>query len=208
MSTVLPGLIRVDKSKRKLAAEVLARAFDDYPDLTYYFPNERARKAVSLNLLTMEVASNMRYGEVLATPKLEGVALWIKSQNYPVSSWRFFRAVPWSAIIAFAMHGGNRLKFSGEFMNAVHRRLAPFPHWYLETIGVEPSFQGMGYASRLIRPFLDKTDQEELPCYLETSKEKNVSLYEHFGFRVLEKSTIPGTTLTNWAMLRDVHGVN
>jgi len=33
-----------------------------------------------------------------------------------------------------------------------------------------------------------------------------VAIYKHLGFAVIEKSTIPGTKLTNWAMLRDKGG--
>jgi hypothetical protein len=42
-----------------------------------------------------------------------------------------------------------------------------------------------------------------MPCYLDTLDEKNVSLYEHLGFKLIEESTIPGTPLTCWAMLRE-----
>ena len=38
---------------------------------------------------------------------------------------------------------------------------------------------------------------------METLDEKNVSLYEHYDFKLLEESVIPGTPLTNWAMLRE-----
>jgi hypothetical protein len=50
---------------------------------------------------------------------------------------------------------------------------------------------------------LARVDEEGLPCYLETLEEKNVRLYEHFGFKMIEKSAIPETGLTNWAMLRE-----
>lgn len=50
---------------------------------------------------------------------------------------------------------------------------------------------------------LDRIDEAGLPCYLETLEEQNVRLYEHFGFVVAEESAIPGTNLTNWAMLRE-----
>jgi hypothetical protein len=45
-------------------------------------------------------------------------------------------------------------------------------------------------------------DTAGIPCYLETAEEQNVQLYEHFGFTVVDETTIPGTSLTNWAMLR------
>jgi hypothetical protein len=41
-------------------------------------------------------------------------------------------------------------------------------------------------------------------CYLETLDEQNVSLYKHFGFKIVDKSNVPETSLTNWAMLREV----
>ena len=91
-------------------------------------------------------------------------------------------------------------------MDAVHQRLAPFRHWFLQVIGVDPQFQGRGYAGELLRPMLARVDKEGLPCYLETLNEQNVLLYEHFSFRVVEKSTIPETNLTNWAMLRGKGG--
>ena len=59
------------------------------------------------------------------------------------------------------------------------------------------------YASKLLKPMFTRIDEEGLPCYLETLDETNIQLYEHFGFKVIEKSTIPETKLTNWAMLRE-----
>jgi len=91
----------------------------------------------------------------------------------------------------------------GNYIDEVHGRLAPFKHWFLQAIGVDPQFQGRGCASKLLRPMLSRIDEENLPCYLETLETQNVRLYEHFGFKVIEESSVPGTSLTNWAMLRD-----
>ena len=91
----------------------------------------------------------------------------------------------------------------GEYIDAVHQRLSPFRHWFLQVIGVDPQFQGKGYAGKLLKPMLARIDEEGLSCYLETLDEHNVALYEHFTFKVIDKSTIPGTNLTNWAILRE-----
>jgi len=48
---------------------------------------------------------------------------------------------------------------------------------------------------------LDRIQEEELPCYVDTMDEKNVNVYEHFGFELLERSAVPGTDLYNWALL-------
>jgi len=49
---------------------------------------------------------------------------------------------------------------------------------------------------------LDWLDLQKLPCYLTTQNEKNVSLYEHYGFRVVEQLTLPHTDIVHTAMLR------
>lgn len=74
--------------------------------------------------------------------------------------------------------------------------------WYLMLIGVDPVSQGQGYASKLLKPMLARLDEHSLPGYPETQKEKNATLYQHFGFNVVEEFTFPSTTLTTWAMLR------
>jgi ribosomal protein S18 acetylase RimI-like enzyme len=73
----------------------------------------------------------------------------------------------------------------------------------MQTIGIAPQFQGKGYANKLLRPMLSRIDDDGLPCYLETVDEQNVSFYEHFGFKIVDKSNVPETTLINWAMLRE-----
>ncbi len=50
---------------------------------------------------------------------------------------------------------------------------------------------------------LARIDEENLPCYLTTSDENNVSLYQHYGFEVIEKGVIPDTEVSVWAMLRE-----
>jgi hypothetical protein len=49
---------------------------------------------------------------------------------------------------------------------------------------------------------LERIESEGLPCFLETQNEKNVPLYEHFGFEVIYRETIPEVELTNWGMVR------
>ena len=73
---------------------------------------------------------------------------------------------------------------------------------HLEMLAVEPKLQGMGYAKKLLEPMFEQLDSENLPCFLETSTEKNVPFYQYFGFEVVEESTIPGSEVPFWDMLR------
>lgn len=204
MSNLEDDIMRLDRSLVKRANETLIRAFWDHPPLQYYFPDETERKRVAPYFFSLSLFTGIRHGEVYATSQdLEGIAVWLPPNIYPLTLLRLLRSVPLSEIIGISRYGGFRMRRSGQYVDAVHRRLAPDKHWFLQTIGVDPRFQGRGYASKLLRPMLAKIDEESLPCYLETLEEQNVGLYEHFGFKVIEESNVPGTGLTNWAMLRD-----
>ena len=205
MGTDFYDLVRLNKSYIKPAADVLVRAFRNYQLLHYSFSDEVERKRIAPYFFQYALYYGIRYGEIYTTsPSLEGVAIWILSDNYPVTFWRLIRSVPLPIIFGFGREGGGRMRYPGEYIDAVHKRLVPSKHWFLQTIGVDPQFQGKGYAGKLLRPMFARIGKEGLPCYLETLDEANVQLYEHFGFRVIEKSTVPKTSLTNWAMLREV----
>ena len=203
MNNKLKSLIRIKKDSAEPAVKVLSEAFKEYPLLQFYFPDNSIREKISNYFLSMAVYSGIRYGEVYATSEnLEGIAVWIPSKNYPLTLWKMLRSVPISKIFGFGRHGGSKLKHFNEFIDTIHQQQTPFKHWFLQAIGIAPRFQGKGYASKLIKPMLNKIDNEKLPCYLETISEKNVSIYEHFGFKTIHKTTIPKTPLMNWAMLR------
>ncbi|MFC1921221.1 GNAT family N-acetyltransferase [Chloroflexota bacterium] len=204
MSNDIEGLIRINKSDVKPAVEVLVKAFRNYALLEYYYPDEVERDKIAYYFLSFIVSTGINYGKVYATsPNLEGIAVWMPSASYPVTFRMLVRSVSPSVIFGLGMHGSYKMKSAGEYMDAVHQRLTPFKHCFLQTIGIAPQFQGEGYAGKLLRPVLSKIDGEGLPCYLETLDEKNVSIYEHFGFKTVDKSDIPKTSLTNWAMLRE-----
>jgi ribosomal protein S18 acetylase RimI-like enzyme len=67
-----------------------------------------------------------------------------------------------------------------------HIRIISRPHYYLELLGVDAQFQGKGYASKLVKPVLAHADRSRRYCYLETQNEKNVALYQHYGFEVVD----------------------
>ncbi len=74
--------------------------------------------------------------------------------------------------------------------------------WYLYNLTVHPDFQKKGLASKVLNPMLEFFDKTGQSCYLETNKDINVAMYEHFGFEVMEKGVIPGTDVCHYGMKR------
>ncbi|MBN1160757.1 MAG: GNAT family N-acetyltransferase [Dehalococcoidales bacterium] len=203
MSSDLNNLIRLKKEDIKPAVEVIARAFQDYPLSVYFIPDDSKRRKRQPAIFRPMIVRGLKYGEVYATSvKFEAVAVWFKSVTSRDSTWSMvtsgFLVMPFIAGIS----SFRRQMAFGKYAMAVRKRVAPFPHWYLQVLAVDPQFQGQGIASRLLKPMLERIEKDGLPCYLETQAEQNVALYEHLGFRVVEEGTIPGSDIKSWAMLR------
>jgi GNAT superfamily N-acetyltransferase len=204
LSNEIENLIRINKSQSEPAIEALKNAFKETNSIKYYLPNDANREKAVRYFLYIGVRTGIKYGEVYATSSnFEGAAIWVSSDNLPITTWKMFSSVSLISVLGFVRYGGLKMMRIGEYVEKAHKRLAPAKHWYLQTIGVDPKFQGKGFAGRLIIPVLAKIDAQHLPCYLETFEEKNASIYECFGFRTIERASIPQTPFENWAMLRD-----
>jgi ribosomal protein S18 acetylase RimI-like enzyme len=74
--------------------------------------------------------------------------------------------------------------------------------WYLFNLSVKKEAQGKGIASKLMKPMLKFLDDEKMVAYLETNKESNVGLYEHYGFELKRAECVPKTDVMHYAMVR------
>jgi ribosomal protein S18 acetylase RimI-like enzyme len=86
---------------------------------------------------------------------------------------------------------GRRGRVVGSGLLEVEHAHPSEPHWYLAILGVRPGQRGRGLGSALIRPGLERADADGLPCYLESSNPRNVSLYERHGFEVTAEHWLP-----------------
>lgn len=194
--------LRLNKSYIKPAAKVLAKAFQNDPLFVYFFPDASERENKLPHLFQLLVRYGVLYGEVYSvSPNLEGVAVWLPSEK---AYHRLWEMVHLSMLPKIGREVIGRMWHCNQYATSVHKRHAHFRHWYLSLIGVDPLLQGRGYASILLKAMSARIDKEHLPCYLETQTVKNVSIYRHYGFKVVEKFIIPSTTeFSNWAMLRE-----
>jgi GNAT superfamily N-acetyltransferase len=75
------------------------------------------------------------------------------------------------------------------------------PCWYLPPIGVDPTRQGRGYGSALLRHALEQCARDGMPAYLESSNPRNIPLYQRHGFEIIG-AIQSGTSPTVVPMLR------
>ena len=203
MKSDLGGLIRLEKGQVKSASEVLSRAFIDDPELVQAIPEPQKRVRLLRSLFPMTLNHGIWHGEVYAvSPEMEGIAMWLPWEEPGITLWTLIRCGGLPLLFKTSWKFLWQMKKDDDFASKLRKRLAPFPHWYLAVLGVDPKSQGKGCASKLLKPMLARLDKENLACYVETSTEEYVLIYQHFGFRVIHEAVLPGSGSKIWVMLR------
>ncbi|MHA1201487.1 MAG: GNAT family N-acetyltransferase [Candidatus Heimdallarchaeaceae archaeon] len=203
MEYSLNKLFRLRKNHLDSAAILFSEVFFEDALAMLMFPEEESRKQKLCHYFKFRIKYGLLYGEVYATSSnLEGLAVWVYSENVEMTNWRNTRA---GGINLFRNVGKDaviRMSRIGNFTFALHKKHATFPHLYLAPVGINSKHQGKGFASKLLRPMFKRLDQEKLHCYLETQDRTNVDIYLHYGFEVLNKTTVPDTEIDLWLMER------
>lgn len=197
---VLRPLTSVDLPR---AVEIQSTAFANDPFWLLLLPNERRRNTFRTRFfrafLSLYIANGQAYG--VGNP-LEGIVVWSKPNQREPGFSTFLQSGFISLFLSPILFSFPRIaRVFGKFA-AMQKQYAPDPHYYLNTISVLPQAQGKGLASKLIKPFLEQADREGVGAYTETSTPSNVSLYEHYGFQVMEAYRLPNADLTLWGFYR------
>ncbi len=202
-TTVAPVIL--ETSQRDRAAAVLADAFDHDPLYTRLFTDPVARARSLHRMWRGVVAYCQQFGVIHTTPDVAGAACWLSPGYVTMTFWRMLRsglALP-RAIQHFEPAIRRDFQAAESYMDEVHERLMPQPHWYLWALGVRTVSQGQGIGSQLITPMLARADESGLPCYLETLTETNVTFYQKRGFTVAGEAQLPGLDIAFWIMVRE-----
>ena len=176
---------------------VLARAFDDDPVMSWLFPDDAARVRKSGRFFRLRMKQFLPQGEVYTTPDHAGAAIWAIPGQWHLPALATLQMI---AVLAPAV--GPRGPRAVRGMMQIDGAHPTEPHYYLAVLGTEPELQGGGIGSALMRPVLDMCDRDEVPAYLESSKERNIAFYARHGFRVTREMKLPKGPPV-WLMWRD-----
>jgi ribosomal protein S18 acetylase RimI-like enzyme len=184
-------------------AQVLAHSFAEDPLVSFILPDRKTRVKTIAKFFRAMGRLNIRAGNAFGVSNpLEGVAVWsFPNQPEPSASPKdllSFLPVLFSSYFI----GARRARPIFHQIDANHKKHAPEPHFYLDNLGVLASARGRGLSSKLIRPFLDMADEQNVIAYTDTVTESNVLLYEHFGFECVERNPVNGTRITVYALKR------
>ena len=179
--------------------DLLVRAFADDPVANFMFAGDRRRQRGLHSFFGSQIRRQyLPGGQVYTTDDRAGVAVWgapDRPRNGLVELLQLLPTAPY--LISPGMVRALRLLFEVEGLHPKE------PHWYLATLGTEPERQGSGVGTALLRAMLARIDEEGDCAYLESSKERNVSLYARFGFEVIDEFRSVVGSPPIWRMWRE-----
>jgi GNAT superfamily N-acetyltransferase len=206
---------RLSRAQKRAAAETIARAFAGEAIMDFYFASASPRAGLRrheyiVSLMTLALNHGLLYGEVYATSaRYEGLSIWYPPTYTGPSTWKDIRSGGLALLFKTGFQVVQRMNAHVEYSLSVLRehlgqeRWKGGGCWELWLVAVAPEHQKKGYASRLIRPMLERIDREGAPCYLDTQRAENLALYEHFGFEIIATGQLPGTDIPHWLLKRE-----
>jgi ribosomal protein S18 acetylase RimI-like enzyme len=168
--------------------ETLIASFYHDPLVEFFWPNEGSRAnqlSVGLEFL-LGLSSTTRSLEI-ANNRCAAVIGATSPEDYPPP---FF-----SSMVELSKLILKSLRFSPfremkRWIRVYHQleKIHPRqPHWYVLVLGAHPDHQGKGLGGELLKPILQKADEESVGVYLECSNPKSLDFYNKHGFRVIEE---------------------
>ncbi len=182
---------------------ILANAFKQDPVWKEVFKDIGTNKIQSF--FEGPARYGIKYGKARATTEnLEGIAVWVPGTNAEMTLWRGICSGSMISGMKVGMKALLKMKTIFEPLETDRKnRMKGRDYIYLMVLGVDPEFQKQRFGSKLLNAIIDESEKNMIPIYLETSTERNVTMYQKFGFKVLNKMIHPIIELPQWKMLRE-----
>lgn len=159
-------------------AATMGAAFADDPIVSWVYrrrAEQRFAKYISALLRTI-----WRRREVWVTEDFSGAAIWAPPGEFRIEVGDILRMTP----RLFGAFGRPAALPANLAVEKLHPKE---PHWYLELLGTVPERQGHGVGAGVLKPVLDRCDEDGIPAWAWSSNRKNLSFYYRLGFEVLEE---------------------
>jgi ribosomal protein S18 acetylase RimI-like enzyme len=188
-----PTIVDAAQSDAELLASMLGRAFADDPMIRWKLRADVGAAEIGSTFVPL-VEAHIGAGTLRMVPGAHATAAWVP----PELAGRFDELARGGRDAVLLHTDDDGARFDA-FWDWVAERL-PTDTWYLDFVGVDPSLQGLGLGSALVRDGLMRASASGAGGFLLTETPRNVALYERLGFHVVERADAPGGGPPIWFM--------
>lgn len=168
-------------------ARVLVDAFQNDPVINWVLRSDRLRDQAWHDFFRGNVddhlANERRLDVIDHDGAVAAAALWVAPPGGQPSSFRDHLGIrhlrSWTGL--------TRLPRLWRLVTMTEARYPIAPHYYLPMIGTASSVRGQGMGQKLLTVATEECDRDGWPAYLESSNERNLTLYKRHGFKLLEQ---------------------
>lgn len=198
-----PRLTQLDRSRAAEVTAVLSHAFHDYPVMRYIAGDSTEAYEDKLRaLVSFFVQARFLDGSPVMAVESDGVLVAAATLTAPgertaPAEVSEVREATWAKLGDAA-----RARYAG-LCDLWGRFWLKEPHLHVNMIGVHPAHQGQGYARLLLDHVhhLSGRYADSRGVSLTTEVPANVTLYEHFGYRVTHHERV-NPDLETWSLFR------
>ena len=196
------GLFLVSKKEIDKLAEGAMDAYQNYP-LHNWLSGGKYNPALSKLLMKVSLKTMIDNGVIYAdSSELNGFTAWMPPNYTGTKALPFMLKGGFNLIRNFGFDIIKKLTEYDDFAMNLKKKFTEHNDWYLFNLSVKKDAQGKGIATKLVKPMLEFLSKQNSVCYLETNRDTNVPIYEHFGFKLMEKGFIPETDVMHFAMVK------
>lgn len=188
-------LYRVEKKDSEKLNALLTECFSKDPLYLQLIPQTEKRQKLLPELFRCDLDELFESCEVYAdSADLNGIIV-VSDETEPYNPLKYY-----AGALFYALKSGvclveedhslktlwNFIKGKDYLSSEWTEELDTNRRMHIEYFAVRPLLRGKGIASQLMSAVLSYADENHLTTSLETHNEKNLSMYEHYGFHLFE----------------------
>jgi ribosomal protein S18 acetylase RimI-like enzyme len=181
---------RMSHSELDAACNLIGLAFADNPNTLVIARGDRARAQRMMRVAVRVAKLGRRYSHVLVAEEADRIVGVLNAAEWPNCQLSTSEKLKTAPAMIRAM--GSALPRAFKMMSTWAKHDPRQRHWHLGPIGVHPDLQGRGVGKAILGTFLKMVDEQGSSAYLETDVDRNVALYEQFGFKVIAQAEMMG----------------
>lgn len=169
--------INISKSN---VINILTQSFLDNKSVNYIIRQDGKKQQRIQTLMGYSYNLCSEFGKVYVNENSKACALVI----YPDKKRISIKSILWDMRFIHKSIGIGNIKKVLQREAIIKKEHPHIPFSYLWFIGTEPSAQGKGIGTALMKQIISESEKLNRPIYLETSTDKNIPWYQKFGFQI------------------------